>query len=96
MLPPSGVYLSRTKTGGKWYQSVTDIAKQESEEGEILYLETCLFGCPQDLYGPDASVELLSFRRPQRRFASGEELKEQILHDIADAGDCFRNYPASS
>ncbi len=82
LLPPYGVYASRTFVKGQWYDSITNVGKkptisQESEEG----VETYLFDFHQDVYGERIEVEFLQFLRPERRFDSLEALKEQIEKD---------------
>lgn len=47
-------------------------------------VESYLYDFDQDIYGQEIEVALKSFRRPERRFGSLEELKEQLDRDIAD------------
>ena len=89
MLPPNGVYYSKTRVGGKWYQGVSNIGVKPTVSGETMGIETYLFDCSLDLYGQAARVELLSFRRPEMRFASIEELKNQMDSDIRSADEFF-------
>ena len=42
------------------------------------------------LYGKDLKVEFLAFRRPEKKFASVEELKECMRQDI-QAGEAYRH-----
>ena len=48
-----------------------------------LILEVNVFSFDRETYGQTIQVELLSFVRPERKFASVEELKSQMEADIA-------------
>ncbi|MDO4623421.1 MAG: bifunctional riboflavin kinase/FAD synthetase [Eubacteriales bacterium] len=89
ILPPRGVYVSRTYVGGKYYQGVSNIGVKPTVDGSAVGVETYLFDCSRDLYGQNARVELLSFRRPEQKFASIEELKQQMDRDIQGADQYF-------
>ena len=90
MLPPRGVYFSRTYVGGKVYQGISSLGVKPTvnsgnEEGN----ETYLFDCSLDLYGQEAKVEFLSFRRPEEKFDSLDALKNQMSLDIESADQFF-------
>lgn len=89
MLPPNGVYFSRTRVGGKWYQGVSNVGVKPTVNGNAMGIETYLFDCSLDLYGQKARVELLSYRRPEMKFASIEALKNQMDADIQSADEYF-------
>ena len=88
MLPPYGVYFSRTTVAGKIYQGISNIGVKPTVEGKDVGIETYLFDCSFDLYGQEARVELLHFRRPEQHFDSLEDLQRQIDADI-NAADRF-------
>ena len=85
MLPPNGVYFSRTMIGKKEYKSITNIGKKPtvSDENQI-GVETYLYEFDQDVYGKNAIVKLLEFKRPERKFQNLEELKQQMMKDIEE------------
>ena len=85
MTPPWGVYYSRTHVAGRWYPGISNIGLKPTVGGTAVGLETYLFDCSLDLYGQTARVELLSFRRPEEKFADIDELKEQMDRDIQAA-----------
>ncbi len=89
MTPPWGVYYSRTLVAGRWYQGISNIGIKPTVGGTAVGLETYLFDCTLDLYGQTARVELLSFRRPEEKFADINELKEQMDRDIQAADNYF-------
>ena len=89
MTPPRGVYYSRTLVAGRWYQGISNIGIKPTVGGTAVGLETDLFDCTLDLYGQEARVELLSFRRPEEKFSDINELKEQMDRDIQAADNYF-------
>lgn len=89
LLPPNGVYYSRTLFRGKSLESITNIGKKPTvNDTPAVSAETYLYGYEGDLYGEEITVELLEFRRPEIKFRDVEELRKQMERDIR-AG---RNY----
>lgn len=85
LLPPDGVYASRTIVDGKIYKSMTNIGVRPTvEDTQVRNLETYLFDFNEEIYGRDVQVELLSFERPEIKFASLEELKMQLMADMCE------------
>ena len=89
ILPPRGVYASRTEIAGKTFRGVSNLGRKPTVNGEFDGLETYLFQCGEDLYGLEAKVELLSFLRPEEKFPSVEELKRQLKNDVKAAEQIF-------
>ena len=85
MLPPKGVYYSKTVIGDKEYKSITNIGEKPTVSNDRqIGVETYLYEFDQDVYGKNAIVKLLKFKRPEQKFADLEELKAQMLCDIND------------
>ena len=85
MLPPKGVYYSRTIIGEKEYKSITNIGEKPTVSNEKqIGVETYLYEFDQDVYGKDAIVKLLEFKRPEQKFADLNELKAQMIKDVND------------
>lgn len=85
MLPPKGVYYSRTIIGEKEYKSITNIGEKPTvSNAKQIGVETYLYEFDQDVYGKNAIVKLLEFKRPEQKFTDLEELKAQMLKDIND------------
>ncbi|MCI9501895.1 MAG: bifunctional riboflavin kinase/FAD synthetase [Hungatella sp.] len=81
-LPPFGVYVSRVLTGGRYYGGITNIGEKPTvEKNSPVGVETFIFGLDEDLYGKTIEVQLLNFERPERKFDSLEQLKEQLERD---------------
>ena len=87
LLPPKGVYFSRTQIGAQQWDGITNIGTKPTVDGDQVTAETHLFDCADDLYGKEARVELIHFHRPEQKFGSVEELKEQMEADISAAHD---------
>lgn len=83
LLPPCGVYSSKTRIDGKLYPGVTNIGyKPTVGEMEKLGVETYIFDFDEDLYGNVIEVELYTFLRPELKFSSIEELVAKMKEDI--------------
>lgn len=90
LVPGFGVYASSVLIDGRHYESVTNIGVKPTIEGERSPLaETHIIDFSGDLYGRELDVELRGFIRPEVKFNSLEELKEQISRDIFYS--CFSN-----
>lgn len=84
LLPPYGVYFSEVLVGERVYKGITNIGcKPTVSEKKQTGVETYLYDFAQDIYGKEITVRLFSFQRPERKFASVEELKAQMAADIA-------------
>lgn len=90
LMPPPGVYFSRTQTEGKTYYSVTNIGYKPTVNGSFLGAETYLFGTDENMYGREIEVGLLKFRRSERKFDSVDALKKQMEKDILAGKEYFR------
>ena len=86
MLPPSGVYYSRIEVGGEEYKSVSNIGIKPTVSSEkAKTIETNIFDFDEDVYGKDIIIYFDRFARGEVRFASEEELFEQIRRDCDNA-----------
>lgn len=85
LLPPYGVYVSKTKVAGQEFYGMTNIGVKPTVGERFAGVETYLFGCDLDLYGQTASVSLLHFLRREQKFPSVEGLREQLREDEAAA-----------
>lgn len=90
LLPASGVYASRMRIDGNYYQGVTNIGNNPTVgETSRKIAETYLFDFHKDIYGKFVEVELYAYERPEVKFHSVEELKEQVQKDIQFGEDYF-------
>lgn len=83
MLPPNGVYLTKTIFDSNEYFGITNIGIKPTISGEEAKgVETHLFDFDGDLYDREMVVRFYAFERPERRFESLEDLKQQLAADI--------------
>ena len=88
-LPPNGVYVSRILYKDQIHYGISNIGvKPTIDEHFEKGLETFIFDFNENLYGEFIEVQLLYHVRPEQKFASFDDLKEQMYHD-AEFG---RNY----
>lgn len=80
--PKFGVYQSVVTVEGKDYKSITNLGIRPTFETENITAETHIIGYNGNLYGKRIKLRLLRFIRPERRFASLDELKKAIANDI--------------
>lgn len=83
LLPPNGVYATRSQIQGKTYQGITNIGCKPTVSGaQVIGVETYLFDVDADLYGETATVSFYAFERPEQKFDSLQLLKEQLARDV--------------
>lgn len=83
LLPPCGVYSSKSRIDGIYYPGVTNIGyKPTIGEEEQLGVETYIFDFNENLYGKTIEVEIHTFLRPEMKFATLEELVQRMKEDI--------------
>lgn len=86
LLPAYGVYVTRTKVDGQWFDGITNIGLRPTvDSDELVSVETHLFSYNGDLYGKQVEVQFLHFLRPERRFADVAALKAAMLEDVKSA-----------
>ncbi|NCC44289.1 MAG: bifunctional riboflavin kinase/FAD synthetase [Clostridia bacterium] len=81
LLPPFGVYASRTFVNGKVFFGISNVGVKPTVEVPFAGVETFLFECNEDLYDKEAWVEFYHFVRLECKFDSVEELRGQIQRD---------------
>ncbi len=83
VLPRFGVYSTVTEVDGILYRSVTNVGIKPTVESDYMPLaETHIIGYEGDLYGKNIRVSFRDFVRPEVKFESIEQLKEQVHKDI--------------
>lgn len=92
-----GVYLSRVEFVGEAgspaaYNSITNIGSNPTFETQTptLKIETHLFDFSGNIYGKEMRLELLDYLRNEKKFSSGQELREQINRDLQTARERFK------
>lgn len=84
LVPEYGVYKTVTDVDGVKYKSITNVGVKPTIRGERKPLaETHILNFSGDLYNKYIEVEFCKFIRPEMKFSSVEELKNQISKDIS-------------
>ncbi|HWT76592.1 MAG TPA: bifunctional riboflavin kinase/FAD synthetase [Mobilitalea sp.] len=83
LLPPCGVYATKTLIDGVYHPGVTNIGyKPTVGTDEYIGVETYIFDYDNDLYGEILEVEFYTYIRPEMKFGSIEELVTRMREDI--------------
>ncbi|MCQ2494938.1 MAG: bifunctional riboflavin kinase/FAD synthetase [Lachnospiraceae bacterium] len=86
LLPPYGVYTSKTVIKGKELYSVSNVGCKPTIGGETRpSVETYIYDFDGDVYDSEATVYLEKFCRPERKFSGLDELKAQLQKDIEES-----------
>ncbi len=84
---PFGVYVSRTRIGNRFYNSISNIGLRptlNADEKEPL-LETYIFDMSEDLYDQTLEVFILDFQRAESYFPNLEDMVVEMREDIERA-----------
>jgi riboflavin kinase / FMN adenylyltransferase len=93
LLPPCGVYVSKTRIDRAQHDGVTNIGyKPTVGEEEYIGVETYIFDYEGDLYGKIIEVKLLDYMRPELKFGSLEELIIKMREDILIAKQYLKKH----
>ena len=82
--PVNGVYATMTQVGGRLLPSITNIGYNPTFENDPKRkkIETHIFNFDEKIYDQPIKVHLKKYLREEKKFASIEELKKQILEDM--------------
>ena len=90
ILPRYGVYACRIKIDGKWYNGVGNAGVKPTVTDERRRLfEVYVYGYEGDAYGKEVTAQFCGFERPEVKFGSVDELKEQVMKDMQYGIDFF-------
>lgn len=85
LLPPRGVYYSRSYIDGTCHKSISNVGfKPTVSNARTMGVETYLYDFAGELYGAECMVELMSYKRPEQKFDTIDGLKEQMDRDISN------------
>lgn len=80
-----GVYYSKVLIGGKSYKAITNLGiKPTIADNSKVNAESFIYDFDGDIYDNEITVELLEFKRPERKFSSFEELGIQMKKDLEE------------
>lgn len=90
ILPRYGVYACRVMIDGKWYNGVGNAGVKPTVTDERRRLfEVYVYGYEGDAYGKEVTARFCGFERPEVKFGSVEELKEQVMKDMQYGSEFF-------
>lgn len=91
LLPPHGVYVTRLRVRGAWFDAVTNVGMRPTFGAESFAIESHLLESPPPEIGPDAPLKLVFLKRlrEEKRWESPDALRSQILLDVAAAKRYF-------
>lgn len=81
ILPKFGVYASIAEVDGTDYYGVTNIGVKPTVGSDRVLSETWMPEFHGDLYGKKVRLSIYAFIRPERKFASLEEMKSVIVEN---------------
>ena len=92
IMPRYGVYACRVKIDGKWYNGVGNAGVKPTVTDERRrLLEVYVYGYEGDAYGKEVTARFCGFERPEVKFGSVEELREQVMKDMQYGIDFFKD-----
>ena len=93
LLPHNGVYVTEVILEGRKYHGVTNIGYKPTieEKEKRIGIETHILDFDRDVYNSTAKVVFRSFIRPERKFASIDDLRHQIDSDIKSTFGYFNH-----
>jgi riboflavin kinase/FMN adenylyltransferase len=91
LVPPNGVYVVHAYVNGMRHRAVANIGHRPTLQNPTpeLRVEAHLLNFDGDLYGKELELTFIEKLREERKFGSLDELREQIVRDIAEASAKF-------
>jgi riboflavin kinase/FMN adenylyltransferase len=91
LLPPEGVYITKTIIDKKYYLSITNLGNNPTFGNPEPTVETFLLDVNGEFYNQEIKVEFLHKIRGEIKFKDTEDLKKQIAKDIEQTRIYFLN-----
>ncbi len=86
ILPEMGVYITQTLSHSQIFNSLTNIGTNPTFQDEnIIHLETHILDFDQDIYGEELKVFFCKKIRDEKKFASKDDLIQQLKSDVKEA-----------
>lgn len=89
-VPCFGVYACRCCVNGQYYLAVTNIGTRPTVAGRGITVEPWILDYAGDLYGQKITLQFHRFLRPERKFASLEDLRQEILRNAEETRAYFQ------
>jgi riboflavin kinase / FMN adenylyltransferase len=88
--PKFGVYATESVVEGNKYFSVTNVGTRPTFGGQGVTVESHLFGFNEQVTGGPMMVRFHTRIRDEQKFSGADELREQIMMDVATAREYFK------
>ncbi|OQB14217.1 MAG: Riboflavin biosynthesis protein RibF [Firmicutes bacterium ADurb.Bin193] len=82
IMPPKGVYATKTEVDGDIYMSVTNLGGKPTIKKGIELIETHILNFGKSLYGKTIEVSFIKRLRDIQTFSSKEELSARLEQDV--------------
>jgi riboflavin kinase/FMN adenylyltransferase len=89
LVPKFGVYCCKAIVDGKTYLAVTNVGNRPTVGGHRVTVEPWLLDFEGDLYGKIMTLEFYAFLRPEKKFASLDELRQEIRKNAEQTREFF-------
>lgn len=89
-VPRYGVYACLCHVDGQTFPAVTNVGVRPTVGGQGVTVEPWILDYSADLYDREITLEFHRFLRPERKFSTLEELKEEILRNAQQTRAFFR------
>ena len=95
LVPAHGVYITRVYLpDGRSFAGVTNVGTRPTvSDSDAVSVETFLLDFDGDLYGQTIRLDFCRRLRGERKFASLEDLRQQIQQNIAQTRAYFQTTP---
>lgn len=91
MLLPIGVYAAKIHIDNRVFATMVNIGRKPTIfEHHSIWVEAHILDFDENIYGKTVCLEYLSYLRPEVKFASMEELKEQLRKDVNSTREYFK------
>ncbi len=92
LLPAQGVYAGRAMCEAGSWPAAVNVGPNPTFQDSALKVEAHLIGFDGSLYGKPLEVDFLARLRDIRAFASVDQLREQLQHDVAAAAQAVATW----
>jgi riboflavin kinase/FMN adenylyltransferase len=89
-IPADGVYSAFATVDSETWPAMVNIGYRPTFEGKGRTIEAHLLGFDRDIYFHELTIEFVDFLRPERRFASPQELAVQLDADRKKVMDSIK------
>ncbi len=90
IIPKNGVYICKVISNQQSYFGVTNIGNRPTFNTMKHQVEVHILDFSQDIYNQYLTLEFLEYVRPEQKFESIDQLKQQIHRDVVSTREFFK------